>query len=106
MGMTKRLREKGTMLGAIEIGRNGEPVELYDPNATDLVSAVSVEEIVSHEVAEDVPTVVLLDCGCKTSIIRNVTSELAGMVYNIANSDGLVQLVRDFHESPTVNVNK
>ena len=70
--LTKRLREKGTMLGAIEIGSSEQPLELIDPNATDLVATVSVDEVVRHEVAEDAPTVVLLDCGCKTSIVRSL----------------------------------
>jgi carbamoyl-phosphate synthase small subunit len=78
--LTKRLREKGTMLGAIEIGRSEEPVELFDPNVTDLVSGVSVEEVVRYEVAGDAPTVVLLDCGCKTSIIRNLLERMLNVV--------------------------
>ena len=38
--LTKRLREKGTLLGRIEI--DGRELPFVDPNATDLVSQVSV----------------------------------------------------------------
>ncbi len=69
--VTKRLREKGSMLGAIEAENTSEPVSLFDPNATDLVATVSVDEVVRYESGVDgAPTVVLLDCGCKTSIVR------------------------------------
>lgn len=65
--LTKRLREKGTMLGRIEAG--GRAPELVDPNATHLVQAVSPSG--EREFGGgDRPTVVLVDCGCKTSIVR------------------------------------
>jgi carbamoyl-phosphate synthase small subunit len=68
--LTKRLREKGTMLGAIEPDGIDEPPVIYDPNATDLVSTVSVEQVAEYIHADDAPNVVVLDCGCKASIIR------------------------------------
>lgn len=71
--ITKRLREKGTMLGAIEPADLDDQVPLYDPNATDLVAAVSVDQVVRYSSgAVDAPTVVLLDCGCKASIVRSL----------------------------------
>jgi carbamoyl-phosphate synthase small subunit len=69
--LTKRLRSKGTMLGAIEPDGLTEPVSLYDPNATDLVAQVSVDEVVKYNGGgADAATVVVLDCGCKANIIR------------------------------------
>ncbi|MFC2171746.1 glutamine-hydrolyzing carbamoyl-phosphate synthase small subunit [Acidobacteriota bacterium] len=73
--ITKRLREKGTMLGKLE--SEGEEVGFFDPNATDLVSSVSVADVVrvknnSNDGDRRPPTVVLLDCGCKTNIVRSL----------------------------------
>ena len=71
--LTKRLRSSGTMLGAIEGADAEEALPLVDPNATDLVSGVSVAEVTRHVVgAADAPTVVLLDCGAKASIVRSL----------------------------------
>ena len=71
--LTKKLREKGTMLGAIEPDGLTERVSLVDPNATDLVATVSVNDVVHYRCGQpDAPKVVLLDCGCKTSIIRSM----------------------------------
>lgn len=67
--ITKRLREKGAMLGRIEV--DGERTDFIDPNATHLVQAVSpTEERVYGAGQSMAPTVVLVDCGCKASIIR------------------------------------
>ena len=71
--ITKRLRDQGTMLGAIEPVDLDETVPLFDPNATDLVATVSVDQVTPYSSgAEGAPTVVLLDCGCKTSIVRSL----------------------------------
>lgn len=71
--LTKRLRERGSMLGAIVLEGADDPVDLVDPNATDLVSTVSVDEVVTYRCgSDDAPTVVVLDCGCKTNIIRSL----------------------------------
>ncbi len=70
--LTKRLRAKGTMLGAIEL-EDSEPPALSDPNATDLVATVSANEVRRYDGGgPDAPTVVLLDCGCKANIIRSL----------------------------------
>jgi carbamoyl-phosphate synthase small subunit len=47
-----------------------EVKHISDPNLTDLVKGVSVEEPVSYKADGD-KTVALLDCGAKNSIIRN-----------------------------------
>ncbi len=73
--LTRRLRADGTMLGRIEPA--GTSIELVDPNASDLVARVSPRQVVSIGCANGTwdkqrPTVVVLDCGCKASIVRNL----------------------------------
>jgi carbamoyl-phosphate synthase small subunit len=66
--LTKRLREKGTMLGKIVSGRGTLPFR--DPNKTNLVHGVSLREVTSYGKSDK--KVVLLDCGVKLSIIRSL----------------------------------
>ena len=66
--LTKRLREQGSMLGKIVVGTDDVPFE--DPNRHDLVAAVSIAERVVYPGGER--TVVVVDCGCKSSIIENL----------------------------------
>ncbi len=66
--LTKRLREKGTMLGKI-IFSDGE-LEFHDPNKKNLVSPVSVEKPIIYPGSEI--KVAVVDCGCKASIIRSL----------------------------------
>src|SRR6266446_2764021 len=66
--LTKRLREQGSMLGKIVVGKDDVPFD--DPNRHDLVAAVSVGERVVYPGGER--TVVVVDCGCKSSIIENL----------------------------------
>jgi carbamoyl-phosphate synthase small subunit len=72
--LTKRLREKGTMLGKLET--DGQETAFFDPNATQLVAAVSGAEVSRTATLEgasaNAPTVVLVDCGCKASIERSL----------------------------------
>ncbi len=91
--LTKRLREKGTMLGKIEYG--GESVDLYDPNRENLVQQVSISKPVHYGSGEN--RIVLMDCGCKYSIInalvrRNVQVLRVSWDYDLENEkfDGLV----------------
>jgi carbamoyl-phosphate synthase small subunit len=66
--LTKRLRTKGSMLGKIVVG--DEDVPFYDPNKTNLVTQISVPEPIVYSAG---PTrVVVIDCGCKLSIIRSL----------------------------------
>jgi carbamoyl-phosphate synthase small subunit len=66
--LTKRLRERGSMLGKIVVGE--EDVAFHDPNTTNLVTQVSVPEPVVY--AAGPPRVAVVDCGCKLSIIRSL----------------------------------
>jgi len=73
--LTKRLRDRGTMLGKIEMP--GEEIPFLDPNTVDVVSIVSNNEISFLDGGErpkdqDAPTVLVLDCGCKANIMRSL----------------------------------
>jgi carbamoyl-phosphate synthase small subunit len=80
--LTKKLRMHGVMLGILQVCEAGEEPNLDnllkeakkgipDPNLTDLVKEVSVKEPVHYKV-EGKNTVVLIDCGVKYSIMRNL----------------------------------
>jgi carbamoyl-phosphate synthase small subunit len=79
--LTKKLRTHGVMLGLIQVYPEGEepnPDNLLkeaknipDPNLTDLVKEVSVKDPVQYNV-DGKHNVVLIDCGVKYSIIRNL----------------------------------
>lgn len=66
--LTKRLRQQGTLLGKILVGTDDIPFD--DPNRHNLVTAVSVGERVVYRGGPR--TVVVVDCGCKESIIENL----------------------------------
>jgi carbamoyl-phosphate synthase small subunit len=66
--LTKRLREKGTMLGKIIF--DNEDVPIYDPNKENLVDQVSIKE--KKVYGKGKYRVVLIDCGVKHNIIRNL----------------------------------
>ncbi len=72
--LTRRLRDKGTMLGKIEVG--DEQLPFFDPNATDLISRVSPKEVTRFRTkkrdGKKAPTVVVVDCGCKSHILRSL----------------------------------
>ncbi|MFO8050425.1 MAG: glutamine-hydrolyzing carbamoyl-phosphate synthase small subunit [Thermoplasmatota archaeon] len=67
--LTKRLRNRGTMLGRIFQGDAGN-FDVADPNATDLVSEVTIKDKVVIEGRG--PRIMLVDCGCKESIAREL----------------------------------
>ena len=64
--LTKKLREKGAMLGKILF--EGEDVPFYDPNQDNLVAQVSTKEI--HTYGNGRHKVLLVDCGMKNNILR------------------------------------
>jgi len=79
--LTKKLREKGVMLGILSVYEAEEEFEvgellkkakgIPDPNLRKLVAEVSVEEPVYHDLWGK-ERVVLIDCGVKYSILRNL----------------------------------
>ncbi len=68
--VTKRLREKGSMLGKILLSE--ESLDFYDPNREKLVSQVSVRRPILYERGKK--RLVVVDCGCKNNIIRSLLS--------------------------------
>ena len=66
--LTKRLRSRGAMLGRLVAG--DDDIALDDPNQRNLVAAVSTRERVVYPGAGK--TVVLVDCGCKASILTEL----------------------------------
>jgi carbamoyl-phosphate synthase small subunit len=74
--LTKILREEGTMLGKI-IYEN-QDVALMDPNLINLVEQVSIREKKIY--GNGKYRIVLVDCGVKYNIIRNLTQRDATVV--------------------------
>ncbi len=66
--LTKRLREKGSMLGKIE--PEGTETVFYDPNNENLVEEVSIGKPITY--GKGKYRIVLIDCGVKYNIIRNL----------------------------------
>jgi carbamoyl-phosphate synthase small subunit len=64
--LTHILREKGTMLGKIEV--ENEPVDFYDPNKDNLVAMVSTKEKKIYGTGQH--KIVLVDTGAKNNILR------------------------------------
>lgn len=64
--LTKHLRSKGSMLGKILF--EDEDIPFHNPNRTNLVSQVSVAEPIVYP--GGMTRLVVIDCGCKQSIIR------------------------------------
>ena len=74
--LTKRLREKGCMLGKIVVG--DEDVPFYDPNRDHLVAAVSAGVRTAYIGGDK--TVVLIDCGAKGSIVDELRARGASVI--------------------------
>ena len=64
--LTKKLREKGTMLGKIIY--NKENIKFEDPNKRNLVAEVSINEPLEYK--RGLRRVIVIDCGVKNNIIR------------------------------------
>ena len=79
--LTKKLREKGVMLGILEVYEKGcepdvedllkEAQHIPDPNMRDLVKEVTIREPIRYK-AGDRRRIVLVDCGVKAGIIRSL----------------------------------
>lgn len=66
--LTKKLRERGTMLGALLC--DGKAIPWYDPDQENQVSKVSSTEVVVS--GSGLATIVVVDCGAKENIVRLV----------------------------------
>src|SRR5438445_13134610 len=78
--ITKKLRVNGTMLGFLKVS-SSEPdrdqikreiSRLEDPNQLDIVGRETASEQVSYENEHSAPVVVLVECGTKYGILRNL----------------------------------
>ncbi|XP_072180802.1 carbamoyl-phosphate synthase [ammonia], mitochondrial-like [Diadema setosum] len=67
--LTKRVRDKGTILCKIEF--EGDPVEFDDPNQRNLMAEVSTKEVKIYGKGNPYK-VVTVDCGIKHNIIRSL----------------------------------
>jgi carbamoyl-phosphate synthase small subunit len=74
--LTKILREKGTMLGKIIYG--DQDIELFDPNKENLVAQVSTKE--KKVYGNGKYKILLIDCGVKYNIIRNLIKRDAAVI--------------------------
>ena len=75
--LTKKLREKGTMLGRIVIADNFtgsfNKSKCFNPDKQNVVDMVSIKEPVRYSCGNKyAKDIVLIDCGVKHSIIRNL----------------------------------
>jgi carbamoyl-phosphate synthase small subunit len=87
--LTKKLRIKGVMLGILQVCEEEqnpnletllkEVNEVPDPNSIDLVKEVSIREPVHYEVGGS-KKVVLIDCGVKNGILRNLLQRRVNVV--------------------------
>ncbi|MEA1912449.1 MAG: glutamine-hydrolyzing carbamoyl-phosphate synthase small subunit [candidate division WOR-3 bacterium] len=64
--LTKKLREKGTLLGKIVYDK--EDINFEDPNKRNLVAEVSIKTPMEYKKGKN--AVVIVDCGVKNNIIR------------------------------------
>ena len=97
--LTKRLRERGVMLGILKVYEKNEEPDIDrllkevryvpDPNKTDLVKEVTVEDPVFYDV-KGMKKVVLIDCGVKAGILRNLLKRKVNVVrvpYDFSSSE-------------------
>jgi carbamoyl-phosphate synthase small subunit len=66
--LTKHLRQSGSTLG--NITSETHVANFYDPNQDNLVARVSVRSPITHRRGRK--RAIVIDCGCKSSIIRNL----------------------------------
>jgi len=86
--LTKILREHGTMLGKIEIGN--EKVKYYDPDLDNLIAKVTPQKIVEY--GKGKKRILLIDCGCKKSILTNLIDRKVSVLrvpydYDVSKED-------------------
>jgi len=84
--LTKKLRIKGVMLGIMKVaeeidmqGIKSKTNSIEDPNTRDLVKSVSVDKPVEYNSGNS-PKVVLIDCGVKLGILRELLARNVDVV--------------------------
>jgi carbamoyl-phosphate synthase small subunit len=89
--LTKHLRNRGTMLGKIQIN---DKIDFYDPNKENLVAKVSSKTRISYGNGEH--KIILIDCGVKNNIIRHLLRRNATVIrvpwdydFTVEDYDGL-----------------
>lgn len=87
--LTKTLREKGAMLGRVVF--NSEDNGLYDPNAVDIVKEVTIKEPITYNEKPGQKKVVVVDCGVKNNIIRELAKRNLTVIRVPYNYDFLTQ---------------
>jgi carbamoyl-phosphate synthase small subunit len=92
--LTRKLRDKGTMLGKIVVDEN-DNLGFEDPNKRDLVGEVSVKEPIEYNAGKK--KVILVDCGTKNNIIRAFLGRNISVIrvpynydFNSINADGIM----------------
>ena len=65
--LTQKIREHGTLLGKIVIGKD---IDYYDPDLDNLVDQVSIEKPKTYKNGDK--HIICIDCGMKNNIIRNL----------------------------------
>ncbi|MDO4575300.1 MAG: glutamine-hydrolyzing carbamoyl-phosphate synthase small subunit [Planctomycetia bacterium] len=86
--LTKRLREKGTMLGKllVECEAKFPDMDFYDPGRENLIAQCSCSEVSEFlpsgkpAANASAPRVVLVDCGAKNNILRSLLNRGAGVI--------------------------
>ncbi len=86
--LTKHLREKGSIQGKILV--NEEDIEYHDTNQENLLSQVSVQKPVIYPGGKR--RILVVDCGCKNSIIRSLLARGVTVIkvpwnYDLAGED-------------------
>jgi carbamoyl-phosphate synthase small subunit len=66
--LTKKLRERGTMLSKIVL--ENEYINFFDPSKENMVRGVSTKEPIFYQAGPK--RVAVIDCGCKMNIIRSL----------------------------------
>lgn len=84
--LTKKLRMKGVMLGILKVDDEIDVEELKektksieDPNKRDLAREVTVDRPIEHKI-DSAFNVVLIDCGVKFGILRNLLSRNVNVI--------------------------
>jgi carbamoyl-phosphate synthase small subunit len=94
--LTKRLREKGVMVGRLEFGENESNIQSFEYENINFVDKVSCKEIITYNEGTGKKRVILVDCGVKQNIIRCLIKQDVTVIrvpwdydYNDLELDGL-----------------